>query len=59
MKNGGFIKGWAPEEPPDDVNLVANELFKSKLNEIWKKISEDFKKGIRRGLSVKSLNRYY
>lgn len=45
MRNGGIGQGWAIEDPQDEIILLANDLLKSKLNEIWGKIREAHAKG--------------
>lgn len=50
MKNGGIGKGWYPEYSEEDIKILANNLLKSKLEEVWEKIRVAHANGEIRGV---------
>ena len=35
MRNGGIGCGWFPEEDEDELRILAQDLLKERLKEIW------------------------
>jgi hypothetical protein len=50
MRNGGIGLGWRPEEPEDEVAMLASGLLRSKLDQIWYKLQKSYEIGQTKGV---------